>query len=74
MTTAPHTPTVTRPAYFEVAKDGQGKWHWTLWSGNGRQMAICVMGYDQRSDCTDAIKTVKNAVAAATRVVIAHEA
>lgn len=61
-------------AFFEVAKDSAGRWHWVLWSTNGRPLATSaiVNGYDQQSTCTTAIEAVKAAIGGETKVVVAR--
>lgn len=44
-----------RKPWFEIVAD-QGKWHWCLWSGNGRQMAINCTPYRNVSECKNAIE------------------
>lgn len=67
------SPTETRRPFIEAAKDAAGQWHWVLWSGNGRAMAINATPYQKRHDCTKAITLVKAAMKPDTKVVIAHE-
>jgi uncharacterized protein YegP (UPF0339 family) len=64
--------TVQRPPYFEVAQGQDGKWHWMLWSGNGRQLAMNVFSYERQNDCTSAIKTINEAMKKGLKIVIAH--
>lgn len=49
---------VARTAYFEIAADADGQWHWCLWSGNGRLMARNAEEYPRRKDVIQAIKTL----------------
>jgi len=61
-----------RSYYFEVAEDENEKWHWALWSPNGRLMAVSAIPFDRRHDCTTSIEHFKDSVQAA-RIVVAHD-
>jgi uncharacterized protein YegP (UPF0339 family) len=62
-----------RNPYFEIARDQEGKYHWTLWSANGRAMATNALdtGYNTLSDCKAAISTFAAALTPDTRILIA---
>ena len=47
-----------RTAWIEIAMDPQGKWHWLLWSGNGRPVARNPVEYEKRKDAIQAAKSV----------------
>lgn len=60
-----------RQPWFEMAQDEEGLWQWCLWSGNGRQMANSAIGYNQSSECKDAIKTFNGTLGAPLRIAVA---
>lgn len=62
-----------RTAYFEVAMDKQGQWHWCLWTANGRAMALNADGYNERNDCTRAIETLQEIMKQPLQIVVAHK-
>lgn len=41
--------------YIQIAQDEAGKWHWVLWSGNGRGMATNTRPYGSQADCNKAV-------------------
>ena len=61
-----------RETWFEVAQDKEGKWHWVLWSANGRQMARNAMQYNRQSDVTIAIKAFVKSIAKAKLIIKVH--
>lgn len=63
----PHT-----TPFFEIAEDSHGKWHWVLWSGNGRQMAVNAIAYDRRADCISAIRAAADAMPRANVITRSH--
>lgn len=63
---------ISRESYFEVAEDEDHKWHWVLWSSNGRPMALNAIAYERRNDATNAISAFKMAVTPNTKIVVAH--
>ena len=65
--------TEIRTAYFEVAQDEEGRWHWCLWSGNGRIMARDPEGYAQKKHSVEAIKTLVKIMPSVTMVVEAGD-
>jgi uncharacterized protein YegP (UPF0339 family) len=58
--------------FFEVAEDSAGKWHWLLWSGNGREMARNAVPYEKKKDVIQAIKSLQSVVAKARYIVKSH--
>lgn len=62
-----HTP------FIELACDSQGKWHWVLWSANGRQVARNAVEYDRKKDAIQALKAIKEVVPKVKIVVQCHE-
>lgn len=46
------------PMYFDLYKDVQGHWRWTLWSTNGRKIANSGEGYHNKQDAIHAINLV----------------
>lgn len=46
---------VASGAYFVMRPDVDGKWHWMLFSKNGRPLAMNVADYNQQNDCLAAI-------------------
>jgi len=44
--------------FLEVGIDSEGKWHWVLWSGNGRQVATNVSEYDRKKDAVNGARAV----------------
>lgn len=44
--------------YFDLYKDVQGHWRWTLWSTNGRKIANSGEGYHNKQDAIHAINLV----------------
>ncbi len=51
-------PIAPRTPYIEVAKDEKGRWHWCLWSANGRMLATNPNPYERRAECTGAVETM----------------
>ena len=70
--TAHDGPDIRRP-YFEVVQNARGEWEWMLWSGNGRQMAMSVLTYKRRNDCTNAIENMMQIVAQTPKIVVEHQ-
>lgn len=62
----------TRIPYFEIAEDADGKFHWTLWSGNGRQLAVNATKYDRRKDAVAAIRAMVAAAGQANVIAKSH--
>lgn len=62
-------PTVKNTAFFEVAVDEEGKWHWVLWSGNGRMVARNPAEYERRKDVVQAIRNLVKLVPSVKYVV-----
>lgn len=62
-----------RHPWFEIAKDEEGKWHWCLWSGNGRQMAHSAIPYDTRKNAIEAIRLMVAAGEVAKVIGVANE-
>lgn len=62
-----------RQPRFEVEMDDSGQWHWMLFSGNGRPLAVNAVPYPRRNDCTNAINIVRNAIKPDTRIYIAKD-
>lgn len=60
---------VARKVVFEIAQDENMKWHWQLWSANGRAMGTNAVPYDRRKDVLAAIKNIIGAMADAKYVV-----
>lgn len=56
-------------SWFEIAEDQQGRWHWCLWTTNGRPMARSGVAYERRKDVIAAVKLLRQHVAAARRVI-----
>lgn len=52
----------TNTAFFEITEDGEGKWHWCLWSGNGRAMARNPGEYERRKDVIQAVRNLRKLV------------
>lgn len=44
---------------FEVRKDSQGEWYWTLQADNNKKIAKSSESYKNRSDCLHSIRLVK---------------
>lgn len=53
------------PPWVEVAQDEEGKWHWCLWSSNGRQLATNIVPYERQKDAVQAYKNAAEAFAEA---------
>ncbi|MDX6593190.1 MAG: uncharacterized protein QOJ13_2386 [Gaiellales bacterium] len=47
---------------FLIYRDHAGEWRWTFIAPNNRRMADSGEGYANRSDCEDAIDTLKRQV------------
>lgn len=62
-----------RDPWFEVSQDDGGKWHWCLWSGNGRQMAHSAVPYDRRKNAIEAIRLMVAACEVAKVIASANE-
>lgn len=45
--------------YFQLYKDVQGYWRWTLYAANNRKVANSGEGYWNKADCVHAINLVK---------------
>lgn len=45
--------------YYEVYKDAQSQWRWTLWAANYRKIANSGEGYHNKVDAISAINLVK---------------
>lgn len=61
-----------REPWFELAADAEGKWHWCLWSGNGRQMARNAMKYNRQNDAMMAVLAFVKKVQGAKIICKAH--
>lgn len=67
----PTVQTVQKPKsdpWFEIAQDAEGRWHWCLWSPNGRPLAISATLYERDKDCVTAAKSLAKHVVAAKEV------
>lgn len=58
-----------RTAYFEIAEDQDGAWHWCLWGGNGRCMARNAVAYSRKKDAVQAIKILLKSAPTAKYIV-----
>jgi uncharacterized protein YegP (UPF0339 family) len=67
--TAPTTTTRRNEPYVEIAQDEDGKWHWQLWSGNGRAIARNSLPYESKKHVLQALATIAPAINAANAVV-----
>lgn len=48
--------------FIELATQND-KWHWVLWSKNGRPIAMSARGYGKRNDAARAVELVRQAFA-----------
>ncbi len=53
--------------FYELYKDKNAQWRWTLWSSNGRKLANCGEGYHNKADCLRDLSLVKGSATAAIR-------
>lgn len=65
-------PVRQKGVFFEIAMDGNGKWHWQLWSANGRPMANNSIEYDRKKDVVAAVKTLQKAIPTAKYILKGH--
>jgi len=56
--------------WVEVARDNNGRWHWVLWSKNGRQMCRSVIDYQDREDVKRAVQATLTAIIDADEIEI----
>lgn len=54
--------TTVNTAYFEVATDEDGTFHWCLWSANGRMMARNAASYERQKDVVQAIRNLQRLI------------
>lgn len=63
-----------RECWFEIAQESPtGLWRWCLWSGNGRIMAVGLVGYSSLNECRAGVKRMVEAVRAAKIVAVARK-
>jgi len=55
--------------FYEIAKDANGRHHWVLWSGNGRQLCQNVVDYESPKDAIRAIEAVQATIKEAFTIV-----
>lgn len=63
-----------RPPYFELAQDAEGQWHWLLWAGNGRQMAVSITPFADKRHAVASIQYLRRNLINAKKVFLIHEA
>lgn len=61
-----------RHVWVEIVEDESGKWHWMMWSGNGRPIATNPLPYDTQKLCVQAIRAVCGAAGQAKHIVKVH--
>ncbi len=49
---------------FHIYQDIRNEWRWYLAAANGKKLATSAQAYARRSDCAQAIKHMREAVAA----------
>ncbi len=59
--------------YIEIGQDTRGKWHWVLWAGNGRPMAINAIPYNRRNDVTTVLEKVRETFGQTLKIIISHK-
>lgn len=42
--------------FYEMVQDESGKWHWRLWSANGRAICESVDGFGKRKAAIEGVK------------------
>jgi uncharacterized protein YegP (UPF0339 family) len=49
--------------------DQNERWHWCLWTANGRPAARSGMAYERKKDCTAAVRALKGLLADARFII-----
>jgi uncharacterized protein YegP (UPF0339 family) len=54
--------------FYEVVQDESNKWHWRLWSANGRAICQSVDGFGKRKACIEGIRNHKKVTSEANDI------
>lgn len=56
-------------AFYEMVQDESGKWHWQLWSANGRAICRSVEGFGKRKAAIEGIRNHRKVTSEANDIV-----
>lgn len=59
----------SRDPWYEIAEDGNGRYHWALWTPNGRVVARSGVAYERKKDAVAAARALAAQAAKATQIV-----
>jgi uncharacterized protein YegP (UPF0339 family) len=58
-----------RDPWYEIAEDADGRFHWALWTVNGRVVARSGIAYERKKDAVAAAKLLASQAAKAARII-----